>query len=62
MAERGVTVDHVTIYRWVQRFTPEFIEAARPCRHAPGDRWYVDETCLKVSGKWTYSLPGGRPA
>jgi transposase-like protein len=38
LAERGVTVDHVTIYRWVQRFTPEFIDAARPCRHAPGDR------------------------
>ena len=38
LAERGVTVDHVTIYRWVQRFTPEFIEAARFCRHAPGDR------------------------
>ena len=54
LAERGVTVDHVTIYRWVQRFTPEFIEAARPCRHAPGDRWFVDETYLKVSGKWTY--------
>ena len=30
MAERGVTVDHVSVYRWVQRFTPEFIEAARP--------------------------------
>jgi transposase-like protein len=54
MAERGVTVDYVTIHRWVQRFTPELIEAARPCRHAPGDRWYVDETYLKVSGKWTY--------
>jgi IS6 family transposase len=36
-AERGVTVDHVSVYRWVQRFTPEFAEAARPCRHAPGD-------------------------
>ena len=34
LAERGITVDHITIYRWVQRFTPEFIEAARPCRHA----------------------------
>ena len=54
LAERGVTVDHVTIYRWVQRFTPEFIEAARPCRHAPGDRWFVDETCVKVSDRWTY--------
>jgi transposase-like protein len=54
LAERGITVDHVTIYRWVQRFTPEFIEAARPGRHAPGDRWFADETYLKVAGKWTY--------
>jgi transposase-like protein len=38
----------------VQRFTPEFIEAARPCRHAPGDRWFADETYVKVAGKWTY--------
>ena len=53
LAERGIPVDHVTVYRWVQRFTPEFIEAARPCRHAPGDRWFVDETYLKVAGKWT---------
>jgi len=54
LAERGVTVDHVTVYRWVQRFTCEFIEAARPCQHAPGDRWFVDETYLKVAGKWAY--------
>ena len=54
MAERGVTVDHVTVYRWVQRFTPEFIEAARPCRHASGDRWFADETYVKVAGRWTY--------
>jgi transposase, IS6 family len=54
LAERGVTVDHVTVYRWVQRFTPEFIEAARTCRHAPGDRWFVDETYVKVAGHWTY--------
>jgi IS6 family transposase len=54
LAERGVTVDHVTVYRWVQRFTAEFIEAARPCRRMPGDRWYVDETYIKVSGQWTY--------
>ena len=54
LAERGVTVDHVTIHRWVQRFTPEFIEAARLCRHAPGDRWFADETYVKVAGRWTY--------
>ena len=54
LAERGVTVDHVTVYRWVQRFTPEFIDAARQCRHVPGDRWFVDETYVKVAGRWTY--------
>ena len=54
LAERGITVDHVTVYRWVQRFTPEFIEAAQLCRHAPGDRWFVDETYVKVAGRWTY--------
>jgi transposase-like protein len=32
---------------------PEFTEAARPCRHAPGDRWSAGETCLKVAGKRT---------
>ena len=54
LVERGVTVDHVTVYLWVQRFTPEFIEAARLCRHAPGDRWFVDETYVKVGGRWAY--------
>jgi IS6 family transposase len=38
----------------VQRFAPEFIEAARFCRHAPGDRWFADEIYVKVSGRWTY--------
>ena len=54
LAERGVDVDHVTIYRWVQRFTPEFVEVARARRHCPGDRWFVDETYVKVAGQWTY--------
>jgi transposase-like protein len=54
LAERGITVDHVTIYRWVQRFTPLLIDAARPCRHVPGDRWFVDETYVKVAGRWVY--------
>ncbi len=52
LAERGIEVDHVTLFRWVQRFTPTLIEAARPCRHAVGDRWFVDETYVKVSGTW----------
>jgi len=54
LAERGIEVDHVTVYRWVQRFTTEFIEAARPCRRLPGGRWFVDETYVKISGRWTY--------
>jgi IS6 family transposase len=54
LAERGVVVDHVTVYRWVQRFTPLFVDAARPSRHSPGDRWFVDETYVKISGSWRY--------
>jgi transposase-like protein len=54
LVERGVEVDHVTVYRWVQRFTPLLAEAARPCRHAAGDRWLVDETYVKVAGRWRY--------
>jgi transposase-like protein len=51
LAERGIIVDHVTIYRWVQTFTAEFIDAARPARHSVGDRWFVDETYVKVAGR-----------
>src|SRR6266498_5614008 len=54
LAERGVKVDHVTIYRCVQRFAPEFAEAARARQHLVGDRWHVDETYLKIGGTWRY--------
>jgi transposase-like protein len=54
LAERGIEVDHVTIYRWVLRFTPLLADAARPCRHAVGDRWQVNETYVKVAGRWHY--------
>jgi len=54
LTERGIKVDHVTVYRWVQRFTPLLADAARPCRHAVGDRWQVDETYVKVAGRWRY--------
>jgi hypothetical protein len=46
--------DHVTVYCWVQRFTPLLAEAARPWRHAVDDRWQVDETYVKVGGTWRH--------
>jgi transposase-like protein len=54
LVERGIEVDHVTINRWVQHFTPLLADAARPCRHAVGGRWLVDETYVKVAGRWRY--------
>ncbi len=54
LAERGVEVDHVTVYRWVLRFTPLLADAARPCRHAVGGRWRVDETYVKIAGRRRY--------
>ncbi|MBB4752477.1 transposase-like protein [Actinoplanes lobatus] len=54
LAERGVEVDHVTVYRWVQRFTPLLADAARFTRRAPGDRCFVDETYVKANGVWRY--------
>jgi transposase-like protein len=54
LAERGIDVDHVTVHRWVQRFTPLLADAARFGRHRVGDRWHVDETYVKVAGRWVY--------
>ena len=50
LGERGADVDHVTLFRWVQRFTPILIDAADPFRYAVTDRWYVDKTYTKVAG------------
>jgi transposase, IS6 family len=54
LAERGVIVDPSTIYDWVQAFTPRFIEAGRMHRSRVGTRWRVDETLLKLGGRWRY--------
>ncbi len=54
LAERGVIVDPSTIYDWVRAFTPRFINAARAYRSRVGKRWRVDETYLKIDGRWRY--------
>jgi transposase-like protein len=55
MAERGVSVDHSTIYRWVQRYAPEIEKRLRwHWRHPRSGSWRVDETYVKVRGKWAY--------
>jgi transposase-like protein len=54
LAERGIDIDHVTIHRWVQRFTPPLADAARFARDRVGNGWHVDETYVKVAGRWMY--------
>ena len=54
LAKRGIKVGRLTLFRWVQRFTPLQVAAARPCRYNVGDRWFVDETYVKISGSWWY--------
>jgi IS6 family transposase len=61
LAERGVEVDHVTVYRWVQRFSSLLADGPRFARHSPGDRWFVDETYVKERCL-ALRLPGHRPA
>jgi hypothetical protein len=54
-------VDHVTVYRWVQTFTSEFIDSARPARQTTSDRCFVDETYLKVARRWTAAATTNSP-
>ncbi|GAM07732.1 IS6 family transposase, partial [Novosphingobium sp. MBES04] len=55
LAERGIDVDHTTIYRWVQRYAPEMEKRLRWFwRRGFDPSWRLDETYVKVRGKWTY--------
>ena len=54
MAERGLAVDHVTIWRWVQHYAPLLNQRLRPELRRPTASWRVDETYIKVAGTWTY--------
>ena len=54
MTERGLKVDHSTIYRWVQDYAPELAKSVKPQLKPTNDSWKVDETYLKVKGEWWY--------
>jgi transposase-like protein len=55
MGERGVSIDHSTIYRWVQRYAPEMEKRLRWQWRCPrSTSWRVDETYVKVRGQWAY--------
>ena len=54
MNERGLSVDHTTIYRWVQAYAPELEKRIRPHLRLTNDSYRVDETYIKVKGAWKY--------
>jgi IS6 family transposase len=54
LAERGLRADHVTVWRWVQRYAPEIQRRLRPRLRPTNDSWRVDETYIRVKGKWVY--------
>jgi putative transposase len=54
MEERGVSVDHATINRWVLKYSPPLEEAFHPRKHPVGSSWRMDETYIRVKGEWRY--------
>src|ERR687885_2847120 len=56
LAEGGVHVDPSTIFDWVQHFTPLYQEAARSGRRRVGQQWSIDETYIRIAGRWCYAF------
>src|SRR5213082_129636 len=54
MVERGLSVDHTTIYRWVQHYAPILEKRCRAKLRPTNDSWRVDETYVKIKGEWMY--------
>src|SRR3712207_8028764 len=54
LADRGVTVDHTTVFRWIQAYAAEIERRIRPHLRPSNGSWRVDETYVKVKGRWTY--------
>jgi putative transposase len=54
MAERGISVDHATVGRWVIRYSPELLLRFNRRKRSVSRKWHVDETYIKVRGRWMY--------
>jgi transposase-like protein len=54
MSERGISVDHSTVHRWVVRYSPELLKRFNFRKRAVSRKWHVDETYIKVRGQWKY--------
>ena len=52
MAERGLSVDHTTIWRWIQTYGPELQQRLRGQIKSKGSTWHMDETFMKIAGRW----------
>jgi transposase, IS6 family len=56
LLDRGVEVDHTTIFRWIQAYATELEKRIRPHLRTSNGSWRVDETYIRVKGRWTYSI------
>ena len=54
LADRGVQVDHTTLFRWIQAYAPELDKRVRPHLRPTNGSWRVDETYIRVKGEWVY--------
>jgi transposase-like protein len=53
-SDRGVQVDHTTLFRWIQAYAPELDRRIRPHLRTTNGSWRVDETYIRVKGEWVY--------
>jgi transposase, IS6 family len=54
LLDRGMEVDHTTIFRWIQAYAAELEKRIRPHLRTSNGSWRVDETYVRVKGRWTY--------
>ncbi|MBT4880342.1 MAG: IS6 family transposase [Alphaproteobacteria bacterium] len=54
MTMRGATIDHSTLQRWVKKFVPLLEKRVRKRKRPVNSSWHMDETYIKLNGKWIY--------